>query len=136
VNLSRKAILAERALSKNSSGYQDAAAASLVVFSPLVHTRVVQKLIRSPECAHGAQDTGDPGGKQVPQNAQIVSFGGTPQYGPSLENHSQPETSSPCRACSSACRASCRAGRSGAAVKRTGRQHTIGRGRCKASCDN
>ena len=39
--------------------------------------RPVQELIRSPECAHGAQDTGDPGRKQVPQNARIVFFGGT-----------------------------------------------------------
>jgi len=38
---------------------------------------IVQKLIRSPECAHGAQDTGDPGRRQVLQNAQIVFFGGT-----------------------------------------------------------
>ncbi len=39
--------------------------------------RAVQKPIRSPECGHGAQDTGDPGRKQVLQNARIVFFGGT-----------------------------------------------------------
>jgi len=39
-------------------------------------TRPFQELIRSPECAHGAQDTDNPGRKQVPQNARIVFFGG------------------------------------------------------------
>jgi len=42
---------------------------------------IVQKLIRSPECAHGTQDTGDPGRKQLPQNAQIVFLGGRTRYG-------------------------------------------------------
>ena len=37
--------------------------------SPTSAGRAVQELIRSPECAHSAQDTSDPGRKQVPQNA-------------------------------------------------------------------
>ncbi len=36
----------------------------------------IQKLIRFPECAHGAQDIGNPGRKQVLQKAQIVFSGG------------------------------------------------------------
>jgi hypothetical protein len=39
--------------------------------------RGVQKLIRSPECPHGAQDTGNPGRRQGSQNARIAFFGGT-----------------------------------------------------------